>query len=179
MFQRHKFTLFWLAYLVVVVLGLSTAAWSGLLALIWIYDVTYLSSIILLAWFTTEAIGGVQIVRLGHQISLLQQGQPVESVSESQLWTRHGFVNFMGEIIVAAGIFGTVIGVVVALMPFFAMTSFQLALIQPQLLHMFAGIAVAFFPTALSILIKIALDFHSRLHQIAVNSYLVLAQAIQ
>jgi hypothetical protein len=37
---------------------------------------------------------------------------------------------------------------------------------------MFSGIAIAFFPTAISILVKIFLDFHSRLHQNAVIDFL-------
>lgn len=167
MFESHRFVLLWLVYVVVVVLTLTVAASTGLLALIWAYDVTYLSSIIGAIWLLTEIVGGVQLV----QLSRLRQLYSVQ-VSEAALWNKHGFVNFMSEIIVAAGIFGTVIGVIVALMPFFVMTSFQLSVIQPQLLHMFAGIAVAFFPTALSILIKIFLDFHSRLHQSAVIDFL-------
>ena len=162
MFERHRFVLFWLVYVVVILLTLTASLQFGLIGLIWVHDVTYLSSVIALAWIFTEAVGGIQLIQL-YKIDVSTQ-----KIDESALWNKHSFVNFMSEIIVAAGIFGTVIGVIVALMPFFAMTSFQLSVIQPQLLHMFAGIAVAFFPTAFSILIKIFLDFHSRLHQSAV-----------
>jgi hypothetical protein len=57
-------------------------------------------------------------------------------------------------------------------MPFFGLTSFDINTIQPHLLKMFSGIAIAFFPTAISILVKIFLDFHSRLHQNAVIDFL-------
>jgi len=174
MIEAHKHALFWLAYIVVVILAVGVGIISGLFWLVWQYDVTLLSSIILLTWLFTEIVGGYQLIKLDLQISNSQQMFLVPSIDENDLWNRHSFVSFMSEIVVAAGIFGTVIGVIMALMPFFGMSSFDIATVQPHLLKMFSGIAVAFFPTAISIAVKMFLDFHSRLHQNAVIHLLSL-----
>jgi len=172
MIEAHKHALFWLAYLVVLAGTLLIAASTGLLGLIWGYDLTYLSTIIIMVWLFTEVVGGIQLVSLSQKITLLKKGQNIGSVDPETLWNRHSFVSFMSEIIVAAGIFGTVIGVILSLMPFFGLSNFDINTVQPHLLKMFSGIAIAFFPTAISILLKIFLDFHSRLHQNAVIDFL-------
>lgn len=174
MIEAHKHALFWLAYIVVVLMAVGAGVSSGLFWMVWQYDVTLLSSLILITWLFTEIVGGYQLIKLDMQISATQKTFLVTEVDSSALWNRHSFVSFMSEIVVAAGIFGTVIGVIMALMPFFGMSSFDIATVQPHLLKMFSGIAVAFFPTAISILVKMFLDFHSRLHQTAVIQLLSL-----
>lgn len=172
MIEAHKHALFWLAYLVVLAGTVLTAASTGLFALIWNYDLTFLSTAIFGIWLFTEIAGGIQLIGLSRKITALKNGRFISQIDPDTLWNKHSFVSFMSEIVVAAGIFGTVIGVILALMPFFGLTSFDINTIQPHLLKMFSGIAIAFFPTAISILVKIFLDFHSRLHQNAVIDFL-------
>ena len=172
MIEAHKHALFWLAYLVVLAGTVFVAATTGLFGLIWSYDLTFLSTAIFGVWLFTEIVGGVQLVSLSQKITQLKTGQSILHIDADTLWNKHSFVSFMSEIVVAAGIFGTVIGVILALMPFFGLSSFDINTIQPHLLKMFSGIAIAFFPTAISILVKIFLDFHSRLHQNAVIDFL-------
>lgn len=166
MINQHKYALFWLSYLVIVILSIVGVTYSGLMHLIWKYDVTYLSSVIFCIWILTEIIGGYQIIKLDRQTTN-SHDKEISKTIES-IFAQHRFVNFMSEIIVTLGIFGTVIGVILALMPFFSLTSFDPVKLQPQLLQMFSGIAVAFFPTAISILIKVFLDVNARIHEMAV-----------
>ncbi len=172
MIEAHKHALFWLAYTVVLAGILVIAASTGLLSLIWGYDLTYLSTVIFGVWLFTEIVGGIQLVSLSQKITQLKKGHYMDPIDTETLWNRHSFVSFMSEIVVAAGIFGTVIGVILSLMPFFGLNNFDINTVQPHLLKMFSGIAIAFFPTAISILLKIFLDFHSRLHQNAVIDFL-------
>lgn len=165
--SQHKYALFWLSYLVIVLLSVGAVIKSGLLLTIWKYDLTYLSTVIFVIWIFTEVVGGYQILKLDRQVR--DTSSHVElSKTINSIFAQHRFVNFMSEIIVTIGIFGTVIGVILALMPFFSVTSFDPVILQPELLKMFSGIAVAFFPTAISILVKIFLDFNARLHEMAV-----------
>lgn len=168
MFHSHKHILFWLAYATVLVIFLTGCVVFGIFQNIWLYDITLLSSLILCAWLITEIVGAYQLWQINRSIDKRCYG----TASDDQMLQKHSFVAFMGEIIVTVGIFGTVIGVIIALIPFFGMKSFDPTSLQPQLLKMFAGIAVAFFPTAISILIKVFLDFHARLHQNAVLEFL-------
>ncbi len=168
MIENHKHALFWLVYLVILICTFSVSGTSGLFGLIWHYDITYLSSLIVIIWLFTECVGAVQLLKLNNCITKIKQGAIMPPVDAPSLWNTHSFVSFMSELIVALGIFGTVIGVILSLMPFFALTTFDIASLQPHLLKMFSGIAIAFFPTAISIMVKIFLDCHSRLHQNAV-----------
>lgn len=167
MINQHKYPLFWLSYLVIVILSIIAAIYSGLMQLIWKYDITYLSSVIFCIWMITELIGGYQIIKLDQQTFNSINHKEI-STTIASIFAQHRFVNFMSEIIVTLGIFGTVIGVILALMPFLSLTNFDPVKLQPQLLQMFSGIAVAFFPTAISILIKVFLDFNTRIHEMAV-----------
>jgi hypothetical protein len=167
MVTNHKYALYWLSYIVIVLVTVAAVVYSGLMKTIWNYDVTYLSSIIFFIWVITEVVGGYQILKLDRQVTTMVNRDELSQTINS-IFAQHRFVNFMSEVIVTLGIFGTVLGVILALMPFFGMTSFDPSALQPQLLKMFAGIAVAFFPTAISILIKIFLDFNARLHELAV-----------
>jgi len=162
----------WLAYFVLVVLIFLCAANSGLLSLLWHYDVTGLSTAIFLVWLLAEAVGASQLLSVDRAIAEGSRQLTPGSVDSEALWHRHSFVFFSSELIVAGGIFGTVVGVIIALMPFFGLTTFDISTIQPHLLGMFNGIAVAFFPTAVSIVAKISLDIHSRIHQSAVLTLL-------
>ena len=162
----------WLAYIVLVVLIFLCAAHSGILSLVWHFDITGLSTAILLGWLLAEAVGAHQLIIIDRDLHQGSQQLYPGGVDSEALWHRHSFVFFSSELIVAGGIFGTVVGVIIALMPFFGLSTFDLATIQPHLLGMFNGIAVAFFPTAVSILAKISLDIHSRIHQSAVLTLL-------
>lgn len=162
----------WLAYIVLVVLILFSAASTGLLSLVWHYDVTGLSTAIFLVWLLAEGVGASQLLSVDRAIAEGSRQLSPAGVDSEALWHRHSFVFFSSELIVAAGIFGTVVGVIISLMPFFGLSSFDIAAIQPHLLGMFNGIAVAFFPTAVSIVGKISLDIHSRIHQSAVLALL-------
>lgn len=178
MIASHKHFLFWLSYIVVVAITCVTIGASGAANVIWRFDITGLSSAVLAMWILTEAVGGYQLIKIDQEINQRRNMFAPPDLDSVALWHRHSFVLFMSELVVAAGIFGTVVGVIIALMPFFGLTSFDLNTIQPHLLEMFTGIAVAFFPTALSIVIKISLDIHSRLHQSAVIALLVTAEKL-
>lgn len=97
--------------------------------------------------------------------------RPDESKILDSLHETHGIVRLAGEMIVALGIFGTVCGVILTLIPFLGITKFDVALLQPELLKMFTGMAVAFFPTALSILLKVMLDINEHLMAIALRQH--------
>jgi hypothetical protein len=165
---RYKFSLIWLVYGVLLMLAAGESFNSGLVDLVAKHDITHLSFVILVFWALTEIVGLFQLFCVDREISKKKQ----TTLTTDQIISRHSFVSFMGDIIVAVGILGTVGGVIMALLPFFSITQFDIKVIQPHLLEMFSGIAVAFFPTAFSILAKIFLDFHSKIHEMAVLALL-------
>lgn len=78
------------------------------------------------------------------------------------LHRRASIPEFFAARIVWVGILGTVLGVVMAFWPFMAAGS-DIDRMRGHLGSFFAGIAVAFIPTALSFVLKIALDLSNRI----------------
>jgi hypothetical protein len=117
--------------------------------------------------------GPINDPELRHAITeAITSGQRTDRAALIQrLRDMHGFGRLSGDIIVALGIFGTVCGVILTLMPFLGVTKFEVSLLQPELLKMFTGMAVAFFPTALSILLKVLLDINDHLLDMAIRQW--------
>lgn len=111
-----------------------------------------------------------QMARVLRTIQMNGQ-RPDELQILDRLHESHGFGRLAGEMIVALGIFGTVCGVILTLIPFLGVNKFDIAQLQPELLRMFTGMAVAFFPTALSILLKVLLDMNDYLMGIGLRQW--------
>lgn len=97
-----------------------------------------------------------------------------------KLYLKTNIGDFVSSRIVWVGIFATIVGVILSFWPF--MTSgFDAATIQRLMPDFFAGVAVAFIPTAASFVFKIALDINTRILAAGVSDTLdaatVLAEA--
>lgn len=73
------------------------------------------------------------------------------------LYRRAGMSSFISSRIVWVGILATIVGVIIAFWPFLAAGS-NLDTLKGNMGGFFSGVAVAFIPTALSFVFKIALD---------------------
>lgn len=78
------------------------------------------------------------------------------------LYIRTSIGDFIASRIVWVGIFATVIGVILTFWPFMQ-SGMSIDNMKNNAALIFAGIAVAFIPTAASFVFKIALDFNTRL----------------
>lgn len=71
--------------------------------------------------------------------------------------------SFIGSLIVWVGILGTILGVVLAFWPYVSLTTFDVETLRLHMGEFFRGVAVAFLPTAVSFVFKIALDINHRI----------------
>lgn len=80
--------------------------------------------------------------------------------------------DFVGSRITWVGILATVVGVIMALWPFVSKIGVDTETLRNNLGPFFQGVAVAFIPTAVSFVFKIALDFNSRILTSGANELL-------
>lgn len=90
------------------------------------------------------------------------------SLTAARLHARVALVEFIAGRIVWIGILATVVGVIMAFWPFIAAGA-DLERLRSDLSGFFAGVAVAFIPTALSFVLKIALDTSARIVEMGVD----------
>lgn len=83
-------------------------------------------------------------------------------IATERLRARTSASEFLSARIVWLGVFATILGVILAFWPLLT-SGFNIEEIKGNLGGFFGGIAVAFIPTAISFLYKVALDFESRI----------------
>lgn len=94
-----------------------------------------------------------------------------------KLYLKTNIGDFVSSRIVWVGIFATIVGVILSFWPF--MTSgFDAETIQRLMPDFFAGVAVAFIPTAASFVFKIALDINTRILAAGVSDTLDIATVL-
>lgn len=84
------------------------------------------------------------------------------NVLADRLYHKASIVEFVASRIVWVGILATIVGVIWAFWPFMA-AGLNIETMKGNLAGFFSGIAVAFIPTAVSFVFKIALDINSRI----------------
>jgi hypothetical protein len=83
----------------------------------------------------------------------------MEAFAEN-LARRSSICSFMATRIVWVGILATIVGVIIAFWPF-QQAGMTIDMMRENIAQFFSGVAVAFIPTAVSFVFKIALDFNS------------------
>ncbi len=84
------------------------------------------------------------------------------NVLADRLYHKASIVEFVASRIVWVGILATIVGVIWAFWPFMA-AGLNIETMKNNLAGFFSGIAVAFMPTAVSFVFKIALDINARI----------------
>lgn len=97
----------------------------------------------------------------------------IEGFAEG-LYRRSSIGDFIASRIVWVGIFATILGVIVAFWPFLQ-AGLSIEAMKNNIGGFFAGVAVAFIPTAVSFVFKIALDFNSRIVGSGVSEVIEMA----
>lgn len=81
---------------------------------------------------------------------------------EERLYQNTGATEFLASRIVWVGILATIVGVIMAFWPF-REAGMSVETMRGNIGQFFSGVAVAFIPTAVSFVFKIALDFNGRI----------------
>lgn len=97
----------------------------------------------------------------------LNQRILIDSFSE-KVYFNAEIVDFIGSRIVWVGILATILGVIIAFWPFLQ-AGLNIDALKTNIAGFFSGVAVAFIPTAVSFVFKIALDINSRILMGGVN----------
>lgn len=100
-------------------------------------------------WYRTDKYGE----------SSINQRVLIDTLSD-RLWDKVATTEFFASRIVWLGILATIVGVIMAFWPFMA-AGMTVEMIRANLAGFFGGIAVAFIPTAVSFVFKIALDVNT------------------
>jgi hypothetical protein len=99
--------------------------------------------------------------------SQLNQRILIDSFSE-KVYFNAEIVDFVASRIVWVGILATILGVIIAFWPFLQ-AGLNIDALKNNIAGFFSGVAVAFIPTAVSFVFKIALDINSRILMGGVN----------
>jgi hypothetical protein len=94
-----------------------------------------------------------------------------------KMFRKSGIGDFVASRIVWVGIFATIVGVILSFWPFINM-GFDPEAMREALPEFFSGVAVAFIPTAVSFVFKIALDINTRIINGGVEETLEMATVI-
>lgn len=163
MYFRHKHFLTWLLYATVMAFVWISGFYVGIPQMALSFDTTYMCAGLMLVYLLTEVYLGSLAWRTSSAIESKRRLPKLGDLETDGLYKRNEFGYFVGDTVLLVGLFGTVYGIIRSFQPFFGMHGFDTATLQNHMGDFFTGLAVAFFPSAVSIAVKAMLDVSSRI----------------
>jgi len=177
-----KVYLLWLLYICVVLSLIFVSFFTGLLQTILVMDHSHLTLVLMMVYALAEFVSAreyFKIDKISEQLNTFKNGKNISEDSdlkeylskpsptalqifEDRLYMSPNIIDFFSERIVWLGIFATIIGVILSFWPFLN-AGMSVDAIKANLSVFFSGVAVAFIPTAVSFVFKIALDTSSEI----------------
>lgn len=168
-FTNYPDYLKWLLYIVAVISLFTFGLWTGIPQLMFALDASYLSYMITGFYLVVEAQLGYMVIKYTRKQIVDRdlvitddetRNYHFKTLMKDEVLKKAEFAKDAGDIILMIGLLGTIVGIIMAFMPFMAMVGFDINVIQPQFVTFLKGAAIAFIPTALSLLYKILLDIN-------------------
>jgi hypothetical protein len=111
------------------------------------------------------------VTKSRHGLSSINQRILLDGLAD-RVYFRSLIGDFISARIVWIGILATILGVIMAFWPFVNINGLDIEAIRQNLGPFFRGVAVAFLPTAVSFVCKVALDFNTRILMAGANELL-------
>lgn len=206
--MTNKLFLSWLVYICVVLALLFVSYVSGLMPFVISLDKSYLTIILCILYGISEIFSFFEFRKVNliqNQVATLKSVndvlQPsifknfIDSIKErkknggdknvfllsesftDKLYISLSTIYFFSSKIVWFGIFATIVGIILSFLPFLS-EGLTADTIKNNMTTFFSGVAVAFIPTAISFVFKIALDISTEILSRAIDNIIADTKVI-